>query len=79
MEKCIVTFAPKLEDSAELKKLLDHLSEADSTFSYSQRMNFFSLEDDDGKRIFRRACWIREKLEQRGIEVYFTFLKFKVR
>ena len=72
--KYFVTFNPSLEDSEDLEDLLDFLSSKDETFSYSQRLNFFTIEDTDKKRVFRRGMWIRERLRKRGIELEFVFL-----
>jgi hypothetical protein len=69
-----VTFSPSIEDSSELETLLEKLCSKDSTFSYSRRLNFFTLEDSDSKRVFGRGMWIKEKLGKRGIDLDFVFL-----
>jgi hypothetical protein len=78
MKRYIVTFVPTLKDCEALRRTLDLLAREDPTFSYSERLNFFSFEDDDKNRAFRRGMWIKRALAQSGIELGFVFSKFKV-
>jgi len=75
-EKYLVTFVAGNRDLPELERLLRNLARKDDTFSYSERMNYPYIEDNDKKRIFRRAMWICNALQQNhGIEISFTMQK----
>lgn len=78
-ENYIVTFVPSLKDLKQLKRLLDHLTRKDPTFSYQSRLNFVSFEDTDKKRVFRRAMWVKETLEKDGVRLNFAMSKLKLK
>lgn len=73
----VVIFVPKLKDLKNVKLLLDALSLKDETFSYIKTDSLLSFDDEDKSRAFRRAMWIKEKMSDSGIELNFTFAKFK--
>jgi hypothetical protein len=77
MENYIVTFISARKDQNKLKNLLRGLAEKDETFSFISCLNFFSFEDEDKKRIFRRAMWIKETLAKDGTKLNFTMSKLK--
>jgi hypothetical protein len=73
-----VTFVPTKKDFEKVKALLSHLEKKDKTFSYSQTKHFLFFEDNDKKRAFRRAMWLKETLaEEQGIDIEFTISKYK--
>lgn len=72
-----MTFIPSLKNLARVKRLLNGVAKKDSTFSYTTRLNFVSLEDTDKKRLFGRAMWIKETLEKDGVRLDFTMSKLK--
>jgi hypothetical protein len=72
-----VVFVPRLKDVEKVARLFDFLAKEDETFEYGQRSNFFSFNDLDKKRIYRRAKWLKERLATKGIEIFFSMFSHK--
>ncbi|UCD96058.1 MAG: hypothetical protein JSV35_06075, partial [Candidatus Bathyarchaeota archaeon] len=67
-ETYTVSFKITKENRKELLALVKNLANKDETFRYwtyprGKQPMYIAIRDHDKKRVFRRAMWIKERLE----------------